>query len=202
MDSSSPTVRTNQPLQESLIRKAVAATGLVVLLAAPALLLVVLQRSGGSQTLRDGDPIPVEALGRADPGNELLAIIKGKPSAILFFSADCPHCQREIPIYNEAQKRFASQVEFVAIALSNRQKTEAFIQTNDVVSRVLVDENGVVGRIFGISELPALFLMNQDQKIEWVGVGEQPRTEVLRRMSRLAGNDLSTVTQGTGSIRK
>jgi peroxiredoxin len=202
MDASSPAAPTDQSYQEAPIRKTIATIGLMALLAVPVFLFVVLQRSANLRTLRAGDSIPVASLGGVDPGDALLAGISGKRATILFFSVDCPHCQREISIFNEAGKRFASEVEFVAIALNDRQKTQTFVRTNDVGARVLIDEKGVVGRLFGVSELPALFLVNQDQKIEWVGVGEQPRTELLRRLSVLAGKGPSTVAQGAENTRK
>ena len=175
---------------------------LIALLAVPAFLLVVLQRSKYSQLLRAGDSIPVAILNGLDPGDVLRASIDGRCAAILFFSADCPHCQREIPIFNEAMKRFGSDVEFVAIALNDQQKTRAFVQTNDIKARVIVDEKGLVGKVFGISELPALFLVSDEQKVEWVGVGEQPRTELFRRLSKLKTERRWTITQGANNSRK
>ena len=191
MDSSSQAASTNQSSEGRLIRKTTAIFGLVALLAVPAFLLVVLQRSEFTRPLRAGDSIPVVTLGGVEPGGALLAGMSGKRAAILFFSVDCPHCQWEIPIFNEAMKRFASQVEFFAIALNDRQKTEMFVHANDIRVRVLVDEKGVVGRLFGISELPALFLVNEEQRIQWVGTGEQPRAEIFRRLSKLVDKNES-----------
>ena len=202
MDAPSPAARTNRSSQDPHIRKTTAIFGLMALLAVPVFLLIVLQRSSNSRTLRAGDSIPIAALGSVDPGDALLAGISGKRAAILFFSVDCPRCQREIPIFNEAGRRFASEVEFVTVALNDWKKTQTFVRTNDVEARVLVDEKGVVGRLFGILELPALFLVNQDQKIEWVGVGEQPRTELLHRLSTLVGKSPSTVAQDAENSRK
>jgi peroxiredoxin len=202
MNASSPAESTDRLPHESAFRKITAIFSLVALLAVPALLLVVLQRSEHSRLLRAGESIPAAALSGVEPGEALRADINKKRTAILFFSADCPHCQWEMPIFNEAMKRFGSEVEFIAIALSDPQKTQAFVQANDIRVRVLIDNKGVVGRIFGISELPALFLVNQEQEIEWVGVGEQPRMELFRRLSMLAAKGPSTLAQGTQENRK
>ena len=202
MDASSQPVPTDQAHQKIFIQKTIATIGLVALLAVPVFLLVVLQRSGNSRVLRAGDSIPATALGGVDPGDAFLAGISGKRAAILFFSVDCPHCQREIPIFNEAGRRFWSRIEFVVVALNDREKTQTFVRTNGVVASVFIDEKGIVGRSFGISELPALFLVNQEQKIEWVGVGEQPRTEVFRRLSAFVSKYPSTTAQGAEITRK
>ena len=194
MDAPSPETPTNQPKQEPLIRKIVAVIGLVALLAVPVFLLVVLQRSVNSRLLSKGDIISTAALVGVAPGEELLASTKGRPSAILFFSVDCPHCQREIPIFNEMVRRFGSKVEFVAVAFNDRQKATMFARTSTIPTKMIVDEKGVVGRIFGVSELPMFFLISHDQRIEWIGVGEQPKAELMRRLSEL--------TQGAENNRK
>jgi peroxiredoxin len=202
MEASSPVVSTNRSSPETLFHKTMAILGLVGLLAIPALLLVVLQRSEYSRLLRTGESIPVDALSGFDPGDALRSAIDGKRAAILFFSADCPHCRWEIPIFNEAMKRFGAEVEFVAIALNDPQKTQAFVEANDIRVRVLIDEKGVVGKIFGVSELPALFLINQGQRIEWVGEGEQPKMELFRQLSKLAIGDRWTTTQNADNARR
>jgi peroxiredoxin len=202
MDASSPAESINRPPHEFAFRKTTGIFGLVALLALPVFLLVVLQRSQHPRRLHAGELIPVAALSDADPGAALRADINGKRAAILFFSADCPHCQWEMPIFNEAMKRFGSEVEFVAIALNDPQKTQAFVHANDIRVKVLIDHNGAVAKTFGISELPTLFLVNREQEIEWVGEGEQPRIELFRRLSMLAAKGTSAIVQSAEDNRK
>ena len=202
MNASPRAAPTDQLYREPLIRKTLATVGLVVLLAVPAVFLVVLQRSTNLRMLRAGDSIPAAGLDGADPGGVLLAGISDRRTAILFFNVDCPHCQNEIPIFNEAERRFGSEVNFVAITLNDKQRTESFVQTHDVRTKVHVDERGTVGKLFGVSEVPALFLVNQGRKIEWVGIGEQPRTELFRRLSALVAKGLPTTEENAEEIRK
>jgi peroxiredoxin len=202
MDASSPAESTNRLPHESAFRKTTAIFGLVALLAVPVFLLIALQRSEHPRLLRVGERIPVAALSDGGPGEALRTVIDEKRAAILFFSADCPHCQWEMPIFNEAMKRFGSEVEFVAIALNDPQKTQAFVRANDIRVKVLIDHNGVVAKIFGISELPALFLVNREQEIEWVGEGEQPRMELFRRLSMLAAKGPPATVQSVEDNRK
>jgi peroxiredoxin len=202
MDASSPAAPTGQSYQKPLIRKTLAIMGLLALLAVPAFFLVVLQRSTNLRMLRAGDSIPVAGLNGVDLGSASPAGIMGKRAAILFFSVDCPHCKNEIPIFNEAERRFCSDVNFIAIALNERQKIESFVRTHDVRTKVYIDEKRVVGKLFGVSEVPALFLVNEDQRIEWVGVGEQPRTELFRRLSALVAGRTTIASEGAEQIRK
>ena len=176
--------------------------GLVALLAVPAFFLVLLQRSTNSRMLRAGDSIPTAGLDGIDPGGAMFKGISEKRSAILFFSVECPHCQNEIPIFNEAERRFGSDVNFIAIALNDKQKTESFVRTHDIRTKFHVDEKGIVGKLFGVSEIPAIFLVNQRRRIEWVGVGEQPRTELFRRLSALVADRLTATAENAEEIQK
>ena len=176
--------------------------GLLALLAVPAFFLVVLQRSANSRILRAGDSIPTAGLDGVDAGGGLLAGITGKRAAVLFFSVACPHCQREILIFNEAERRFGSDVDFIAVALNDRQKAESFVRMHDVRTKIIIDEKGVRGKVFGVSEVPALFLVNENQRIEWVGVSEQPRTELFRRLSALVARRAAIASEGAEQIRK
>jgi peroxiredoxin len=202
MDASSPAAPADQSRKESFFRKTLATMGLVALLAVPAFFLVVLQRSTNPRMLRAGDSIPTAGLDGVDAGGGVLAGITGKRAAILFFRVDCPHCQNEIPIFNEAERRFGSDVNFIAIALNDRQKTESFVRTHDVRTKVHIDEKGVVGKLFVVSEVPALFLVNEDQRIEWIGVGEQPKVEFFRRLSALVARRMAVASEGAEQIRK
>lgn len=202
MNTSSPLASKYQPHQELFVRKTIAAIGLVALFAGPAYLLVVLQHSAQSRMLKPGDSIPVVALRGVDPGIALLSGISGRRAAILFFRVDCPHCEHEIPIFNEAEKLFAAEIQFVAIALSDSQKAQTFVGTNHVEAMVLIDDKGLVGRLFGISEVPVLFFVNEDQKIEWAGVGEQSRTGLLHRLSTLVLKQPLKAGDNTQSTQK
>lgn len=190
------------PLQSSAFRKTVSAVGFIALLGAPVVLLIVLQRSAKTQMLRPGTIMPIDALAATDPGRTLVACTGGKNALIFFFSVDCPHCQRQIPILKETWKVFGSQVEFIAVALSDWQRSAAFLRTNEIGARALIDENGVVGRLFGVSELPTIFFVDRDQKIVWAADGEQSKGEILRRLKALAGTNASTATQDNGNNQK
>jgi peroxiredoxin len=192
MDTISPALSTVQSTKPQRHRKAVATIAFVAMLAGPALLLIVLQRSSLSRSLRPGDLIPEAKLSENNQGRALLTGVEGKSAAIFFFSIDCPHCQREIPLFNEACRRFGDQVEFLAVAFSDEQRVGGFSRAHDIRVPVVVDPRAVTGKAFGVSELPTLFLINQDKTIEWIGTGERSKGEVFRRLSALVEKNRST----------
>lgn len=185
MDPIPPSISTHRIQQDSGNRKSLAYVAFVVTVAAPALLLMVLQRSVHSSGLRAGDTIPTANLGRADQGRAVLAFTNGKNAALLFFSTNCPHCQWEIPVLNDATRRYGDRVEFAAIALNDTPRVQSFLRTNDVRLRVIIDEARNVARVFGIEEVPTLVLFNREKTITWIGSGEQTRGEVFRRLESL-----------------
>lgn len=197
MDASSAATPPNENNQNRVILKMLATLGITVLLAVPVFFLVALQRSTNSRMLRVGDPVPAVALVGVDPGGAFIAGVSGKRTAVLFFSVDCPRCQNAIPVFNEAERRFGSEVDFVAVALNARNSVEPFVKTHIVRTRILIDERGTVAKHFGISEVPTLFLVNPAGIITWVEVGELSRTALLRQLSVLADEDVSGNTNST-----
>jgi thiol-disulfide isomerase/thioredoxin len=180
-----PSISTHRTEERSGSRKSFAYVAFIATVAAPALLLMVLQRSEHSPALHAGDSIPTGELGKADQGRAVLAATNGKSAALLFFSTNCPHCKWEIPVVNDAMKRFGEQVEFAAIALNDTAHVQMFMRTNDVRMHVIIDEFRNVAGIFGVEEVPTLVLLNQDRTIAWIGSGEQSKGEVFRRLASL-----------------
>lgn len=189
MAASPPAPPSNQTSQKTHLQKSLASFGLMALLAIPVILLVAIKRSSGVHTLMSGQSIPTLVLSDVNSGDWSLMAMRGKRAAILFFSVDCPHCQREMVIFNEAQKSLWTDVEFVAISMSDRLKTRTFVQATKTLARVLVDEKGEASRLFGISELPTLFLVDRDQEVRRVIAGEQTRGAMLHRLFEFGGKN-------------
>jgi thiol-disulfide isomerase/thioredoxin len=192
MDTISPAPSTHQSAEPSGRRKELVTIVFVAMLACPAYLLILLQRSTQSHLLRIGDLIPAVKLSESNKGQSLLAAIGGKSAAVFFFSTDCPHCQRQIPLFNEVCRRFGTRVEFVAIVISDEHKAISFVRVYGIRVPIIVDPEAVMGNTFAVSELPTLILINQDKTIEWIGVGERSRVEVFRRLSVLVEKNPST----------
>ena len=196
MAVSPPVSPSNEVNQKPQVQKSLASLGLMALLTIPVILIIAIKRSSTEHTLRVGDSIPPRVLSDVVSGEWSSASKSGKRVAVLFFSVDCPHCQREMVIFNEAQKALWTDVEFVAISMSDRKKTWAFVQTTRTLARVLIDEKGEAGRSFGIVELPTLFLVDKDQEVRRVITGEQTRGAMLHPLFEFVGKNAAAIARG------
>jgi peroxiredoxin len=142
--------------------KTLAALGIVLLLCLPAALVVGLFHTAKPQLLGPGDQAPafnvtsigVDTLERVAFGRH--------PTALLFFSTDCPHCIREVSNFDQLHRRFGATISFLAISTSSGKKTAEFLkkQQFDVPTKIDVERRGI--EAFGVDVVPALFLVGSN----------------------------------------
>ncbi len=150
-----------------------AAIGLVLLLCLPAIFIVRIFQAANPHLLSPGDPVPV-LTGRDLASNRPHHVdFKGTPAALLFFSADCPHCQREIANFDRLSKRFGDRMLFLAISMSSEPKTTELIRSGRFEVRILLDEEKIGQEKFGVDVVPAMFLVGTDETIVYSGSGEK-----------------------------
>ena len=155
-------------------RRLPAAIGLALLLCLPTISIIFFYQSANPHLLSPGDPVP--ALTARDlASNEIHRFsFKSSPAAVLFFSADCPHCQRELTNFDRLSRRFDKNILFLAISMSNKQKTVELINSDRLEVRTLLDEEGTGREGFGVDVVPALFLIGTDKTIIYSSSGEKP----------------------------
>jgi peroxiredoxin len=168
------------------VRRAVGTIFLLVLVITPAVLLVVVRRLENSRGLRVGDTIPAANAGKNSPVDSLIEGLGKTGCALFFFGAECPHCQRQVPAINEAEKQFLGRVNIIAVTRNSEDQIRAFVAKYGLTARVITDDTGWAGNFFGVYELPTLILVGRDRRIEWIGTGERPKEEILRRLTVLA----------------
>lgn len=163
-----------------------AALGLVLLLCFPVLLVVTIHRGASQRLLGPGDSVPTLTLRDLNSDNTRHFDFKGKLSAVLFFSADCPHCQREISNFDRLNKALGNDISFLAISLSDNSKTFKFSESNHLEVMTVLDENAEASQAFGVEIAPALFLIKSDGTVAYSGSGEETsgaRERLLREFS-------------------
>ncbi|MBC8394760.1 MAG: TlpA family protein disulfide reductase [Deltaproteobacteria bacterium] len=88
---------------------------------------------------------------------------RGKVVFLNFWTTWCPDCRIEMPSMEKLYRKFKSR-DFTIGAI-NLQETakdvEAFFKRYRLTIPVLLDRDGIAGRLFGIRSIPATFILNQ-----------------------------------------
>jgi len=159
-----------------------AALGLVLLLCLPVLLVVTIHRGTNRRLLSPGDSVPTPALRDLNSNNTRHVEFKGKLSAVLFFSTNCPHCQREILNFDRLNKTLGNDMFFLAISLSDNSKTIELRKSSRLEVAMMLDENAEASQAFGVEMVPAIFLIKRDGTVAYSGSGEETSAARERRL--------------------
>jgi peroxiredoxin len=103
----------------------------------------------------------------------LQAALQQGPVLAAFFKVSCPVCQYTFPFLERIYKAHGDKITIVGISQDNQRDTAAFLKEYGVTFRTLLDDpNGyAVSNAYGLTNVPTLFLIGQDGKIEISSVG-------------------------------
>lgn len=180
------TIPTDQHSVQTAQGQPRAALGLVLLLCLPVLLVVAIHRGTDQHLLSPGDSVPTLTLREINSNDTRHVDFKGRLSAVLFFSTDCPHCQREIANFDRLNKMFGHDMFFLAISLSDHSKTMELRKSSRLEVTTLMDQSAEARRAFGVEMVPAMFLIKSDGTVAYSGSGEETsaaRERLLRDFS-------------------
>ena len=101
-------------------------------------------------------PLPTADDSLFDPGK-----LRGKPTLVLFASPTCGHCMTELPLAEKAAA--AEQANMVAVFIvGGKQHAAAVKKSKQLVSPVLVDEDGALRSKYGIKGVPYTVVLGTD----------------------------------------
>ena len=149
-----------------------ATLGLVFLLCIPILFVVTIHQSTDQRLLVPGEPAPVLILGNINSNEVHNVDLRGHPHAILFFGAECPHCQRELSHFDQIEKVYSNRVKFLAVSQSEDLKTSELLHAIGFKVQTMIDRNRSAGSAFGVDIVPALFLVDSNEIIGYSRSGE------------------------------
>ena len=119
----------------------------------------------------------VDAAGRRRP---LASLLAAGPVLLAFFKVACPTCQLTLPYLCRLA---GGNLQVVPISQDNSAATRRFAQEFGLTIPALFDreEDGYpASNAFGITNVPSLFLVEQDRRIAWDLVGfHRQQLEVL-----------------------
>lgn len=92
------------------------------------------------------------------------------PAVLAFFKITCPVCQFTLPFLDRLHSAGNQSVQFIGISQDDADDTRSFNREFAVTFPTLLDEEArgyAASNAFGISVVPALFLIEPDGRISW-----------------------------------
>ncbi len=118
-----------------------------------------------------------------------LSRYRGKVVLLAFWSMNCPSCQKEILMLQEAFDRAGEDgVSIITVHGPAREEAiKSYCSSHGLTLPVLLDLQADVGSSYGVMQLPATFLLDQSGVIR----SADPEFETLEELDRLTGQFLS-----------
>jgi thiol-disulfide isomerase/thioredoxin len=110
-----------------------------------------------------------------------LADQKGKVVLLDFWASWCPPCLAALPELKELHERYRSEPDFVMVGVSldhTREHLDRFLQRNPLPYTVLYEPPHQLANAFGVSGIPAIWIIGRDGKV--VGGGHLSVSEADR----------------------
>lgn len=105
-----------------------------------------------------------------------------KPLLLVFWSAKCPHCQKEMPRIQAYYGQHADQFQVLSITRfadeAHRRLTQDYIAQKRLTFPVLVDEAGV-NEAYSVEGIPTWMIVDTAGRIRYIAVGEKPDLEAI-----------------------
>lgn len=125
--------------------------------------------------LTAGTKAPEFSLPALDGSNfSLQEALQRGPVLAVFFKVSCPTCQYAFPFLERIRRAYGDKkISVVGISQNNESETAAFLKEYGITFRTLLDDpNGyAISNVYGITNVPSLFLIGQDGMIEMSSVG-------------------------------
>ena len=102
-----------------------------------------------------------------DGRNVTLSSYRGKVVILNFWATWCPPCRNEMPSMETLYQRFKNRgLELLAVNLGeDKAAVQQFIRNNKYTFPVLLDSVQKTGRQYGISAIPASYIIDREGKI-------------------------------------
>jgi peroxiredoxin len=133
--------------------------------------------------------LPAVGGGKDDGGNfSLQAALQRGPVLAAFFKVSCPTCQYTFPYLERLHQAYGDKkITIVGISQNDGSDTAAFVREYGITFRTLLDDpNGyAVSNAYGLTNVPSLFLIGRDGKIEISSVGwvKQEVEDINRKLA-------------------
>jgi thiol-disulfide isomerase/thioredoxin len=116
-----------------------------------------------------------------------LASLRGRPAIIHFWASWCGPCAGEAPQLADLAGELHGRARLVGVDWSDNTSSAAgFVRRHHWTFPVLIDSSGEVGNAYGLTGLPATFLLNSQGRIVRRLIGPQTAAGLLSAVTALA----------------
>ncbi|HDO36822.1 MAG TPA: TlpA family protein disulfide reductase [Nitrospirae bacterium] len=157
-----------------------------------ALLLILLScKAGVSGPAKVGRQAPSFSLDDIEGRSVSLSDYRNKVVLLEFWATWCPSCRKSVPEMEAISIVFIDK-DFVLIGINMdeggdaKERVRAFVQRYNI-SYTIVTDNGAVSRSYGVSSIPAIFLLDRNHRIRKKYEGFMPGmgSELTRQVESL-----------------
>jgi len=114
---------------------------------------------------------------------------RGKVVVLDFWATWCPPCRAELPSVEKLSKEFAGSVQFYGINDEEAGTVKRFVANNHYEFPVLMDSKRLVHRMYGVSAIPTLLIVDKDGVIREHFIGSRSEASLRKAIqSVLAKN--------------
>jgi peroxiredoxin len=125
--------------------------------------------------LESGTKAPAVKLPLVSAGTfDLAEALKRGPVALAFFKISCPVCQMTLPYLERLHQAYpGSKLQVVGVSQDSKGDTQSFMKEFGVTFPIALDDTSKypVSNAFGLTNVPTIFLITPDGKIQMSGVG-------------------------------
>ena len=103
----------------------------------------------------------------------LRSLLDRGPVVAAFFKISCPVCQFTFPFLERLHQRYGSGgATFLGISQDEARATKSFASEYDVNFLMVLDDNGYpVSNVYGLTNVPTIFLIETDGKVKVSSMG-------------------------------
>lgn len=140
---------------------------------------------------RGSEPGPMAELGQPAPDFTLpdlggqqvsLSQFRGRIVMLDFWATWCGPCRMTMPVVESLQKEYADSMVVLAVNLQETQDiVNDYIRAHGIHSRVLLDEEGSVGLMYGAESIPLQILIDKQGVVRYAMPGYGPRMAAVLR---------------------
>lgn len=124
--------------------------------------------AGGKAGYQVGD-VPQSELVADQRGAEVrLADLRGRVVLLSFWATWCPPCLKELPVLEKMQRAVPeSELKVIAISIDRNRRdfSQAMARADELQMAVLHDRRGRLSKMFGVTAVPHLFLIDHEGRI-------------------------------------